>query len=58
MSDSPSSPVNAVGLAILQPNPDRDLIRDGPRFEDPLGRQAAYEEEQARLAEQQGPRLP
>lgn len=49
---------SSVGLARLELSPRWDPIRGDPQFEELMARQAAWEEEQARLAEEQGPWLP
>jgi serine/threonine-protein kinase len=45
-------------MADLELEPRFDTIRDDPRFDDLLARQQAYEDEQARIAEAEGPWLP
>ena len=45
-------------MADLELEPRFDVIRDNPRFADLLARQQAYEDEQARIAEAEGPWLP
>jgi hypothetical protein len=39
-------------------DPRWDSVRDDPRFDALIARQRAYEDEQARLAEAEGPWLP
>jgi TolB-like protein len=45
-------------VADLKLDPRFDSLRDDPRFDALIARQEAYEEEQARLAEAEGPWLP
>lgn len=45
-------------MADLELEPRFDIIRDDPRFADLLARQQAYEDEQARIAIEEGPWLP
>lgn len=49
---------SAPSLADLELDPSWDPLRADSRFEGLLARQAAWEDEQARLAEEQGPWLP
>lgn len=54
----PYGPGAYVSRSELENDPVWDPLRADPRFQDILARQAAWETEQARLAEEQGPWLP